>query len=581
MEEKTYTTDDILNELNISILEFQLFLINHRIARNIGNKLVLFESYRDWMIEQENDIFGRTKLVWTQLGHDNLVRRMSYLANRNGLYSTQSILRETGVSNYSFLKRLIDNGIIDYSNGNIILRDDYSDWGKIEKDKEETLPTLRWTELGRSKILELFVKAKAISSTKKKEKPAQSTAESNPKQDGNKSSKENNWIPETNTDFDNQTLYSIEDILKEVNADYGELREYFIEEGIVTYMRGKKTILSESYKEWYVVFKDPSIKEDVILWTKTALKNIIQRFGSKKKGIVESKPTGITPYEDNKIATSTETIKEVKLETNYISNSIVTANSSELQKVFKTKYVESLLEQVKLGHSLTNYALESFPVEQENILYIPSVKHPIGLLDKMNPSIEKDFESAVALYEAYPNLSPLQASDKTFWVYLAHTELFTYVQNRYPQVKQDGFNNPQYILDHWFFDQGPLRHALAGLWWSVYLSLDDEAVSIKKYVYTKFIFSKDMNLRAIYFANSQLFRHKSAAIGILRFLMEDEELCSAFFRQRFRYIIKYFNKLGGTRQLVSLDRDFFYYELKKIRAQIIAIQSDEDVKNSI
>ena len=63
--------------------------------------------------------------------------------------------------------------------------------------------------------------------------------------------------------------------------------------------------------------------------------------------------------------------------------------------------------------------------------------------------------------------------------------------------------------------------------------------------------------------------------------MVDEELCSNFFRQRFRYIIKYFNKLGGTRQLVSLDRDFFYSELKKIRAQIMAIQTDEDVKNSI
>ena len=276
-----------------------------------------------------------------------------------------------------------------------------------------------------------------------------------------------------------------------------------------------------------------------------------------------------------------ETIKQENIETRFYSNNVVTANSSELQKVFKTKYVDFLLEQAKQGQSLANYASEFFPIEQENILYIPSIKHPIGLLEKMNPSIEKDFESAVALYEAYPNLSPLQAADKTFWVYLAHTELFPYVQNRYPQVKQDDFNNPQYILDHWFFDQGPLRHALAGLWWSVYLSLDNESEGIKKYNYTKFIFSKDMNLRAIYFANSQLFRHKAAAIGILRFLMEDEELCSTFFRQRFRYIIKYFNKLGGTRQLVSLDRDFFYYELKKIRPLIIAIQSDEDVKNSI
>ena len=132
MEEKTYATNEILEELNISIFEFQLFLLNHRIVRNIGNKLVLFESYRDWMIEHERNIFGQSKFIWTQSGHDNLVKLIGHRSNGDKLYSTQLLLRETGVSNYSFLRRLIDNGIINYSNGNITLRDGYEDWGRIE-----------------------------------------------------------------------------------------------------------------------------------------------------------------------------------------------------------------------------------------------------------------------------------------------------------------------------------------------------------------------------------------------------------------------------------------------------------------
>ena len=664
MEEKTYTTDDILNELNISIFEFQLFLINRHIARNIGNKLVLFESYRDWMIEQEKNIFGQSKFIWTQLGHDHLVKLIGHRSNGDKLYSTQLLLRETGVSNYSFLRRLIDNGIINYSNGNITLRDEYGDWGRIETDEEVSMPSFKWTELGRSKILELFVKPKTITPTKKKVRSLQSSVESRTENNENQcvtslsfttddiatelrisvpllqkrlfhlkivkfitgdiilnkqfqdwgsmrydekarkrdffwtnkgrdgilerlansnsdNSDENNTtaISEESLNSKERMFYTFDDLLKEVNVGYGNLRQYLINNDIVTYMRGKKITLSKTHKDWCVVFTDPSTDKKTYYWTETALNSLIKHFGKNKKKASEAIDN--SPSIDTKETGITELIEQKTLEGKPTSSIIVTANSSELQKVFKTKYVDFLLEQAIQGQSLANYASEFFPIEHENILYIPSIKHPIGLLEKMNPSVEKDFESAIALYEAYPNLSPLQAADKTFWVYLAHTELFPYVQNRYPQVKQDGFNNPQYILDHWFFAQGPLRHSLAGLWWSVYLSMDNDVAGFQKYVYTKFIFSKDMNLRAIYFANSQLFRHKEAAIGILKFLMEDEEVCSTFFRQRFRYIIKYFNKLGGTRQLVSLDRNFFYHELKKIRSLIMAIQSDEDVKNSI
>ena len=663
MEKKTYTTEELLEELEIPEHIFRKTLFNRGIITSLNGEYTLPIEYLDWAVFYYFEGMSEQHLLWTQIGHDNLVKLIGHRSTDDKLYSTQLLLRETGASNYSFLRRLIDNGIINYSKGNITLRDGYSDWGRNETCEGVSMRSFKWTELGRSKILELFVKPKTITPTKKKIQSLQSSVKSETENNENQSvtslsfttddiatelgisvpllqkrlfhlkivkfitgdiilnkqfqdwgsmnyddekrkreflwtkkgrecilerlansnsenSDENNTtaISEESLNSKERMFYTFDDLLKEVNVGYGNLRQYLINNDIVTYMRGKKITLSKTHKDWCVVFTDPSTDKKTYYWTETALNSLIKHFGKNKKkaseaidnsSSIDTKETGIT-----------EPIEQKILEEKPTSSIIVTANSSELQKVFKTKYVDFLLEKAKQGQSLANYASEFFPIEHENILYIPSIKHPIGLLEKMNPNVEKDFESAVALYEAYPNLSPLQAADKTFWVYLAHTELFPYVQNRYPQVKQDGFNNPQYILDHWFFEHGPLRHALAGLWWSVYLTIDKDSVT-NKYDYTKFIFSKDSNMRTIYFVNYPLFRHKEAAIGILKFLMEDYELCASFFRQRVRYITKYFNKLGGTRQLVSLDRDFFYYELKKIRPLIMAIQSDEDVKNSI
>lgn len=344
-------------------------------------------------------------------------------------------------------------------------------------------------------------------------------------------------------------IYTTADITRAVNLSYIQLKKLLFEKGVVSSLTGEMT-LNDDYKDWGKPTFNQFMKKIIFMWNDKGRNEII-------------KIVGINSNESTKKKNQS------------------TFSNMQLQQTFKTKYADSLLDCAKNGSSISLYAQDIFPIEKENILYIPSIRHPEGLIDKMIPSIEYDFESAVALYEAYQDLSPLQAADKSFWVYLAHTELFSYVQQRFNSVLDPDFNNSQYVLDHWFFAHGPLRHALAGLWWAVFLSFDENADGEERYKYTKFLFSRDINLRTIYLANYPLFRHKEAAIGILRFLMEDEELCSVFFRQRTRYISKYFNKLGGTRQLVSLDRNFFYTELKKIRPQIIAIQSEEDLKNSI
>jgi len=246
-----------------------------------------------------------------------------------------------------------------------------------------------------------------------------------------------------------------------------------------------------------------------------------------------------------------------------------------LQKIFKDSYAAELLQNVKNGN-VDAYKAESFVYDESKLVAIPLIDQPVGLLNKMNPDPSRDFESAKALFEAYPNLSLLQASHDAFWITLAHTDLYQYVRNRWPNVKNDDCNK-QYILDHWFFGKNYMRSALSGLWWAVKCTAEKKEDGSYDYGYTEFLF-RDNTFRTRQIGASTLFRHKEYVIGIIKFLMEDKEVSSTSFENRTHFIAKYFNKLGGARQLTYLDRDFYYNELKRIRKEILKINSREDLK---
>lgn len=246
-----------------------------------------------------------------------------------------------------------------------------------------------------------------------------------------------------------------------------------------------------------------------------------------------------------------------------------------LQRTFKKSYVESLLDDVRNGQNLDLYAKDTFDHDAEQVIMIPNLAYPDGLLDKLVPNTQGDFQSAIALYEAYPNLTPLQASDRNFWIYLAHIDLFPYVQKRFPKVKEEGFDNKQYILDHWFFAQGTIMQALAGLWWLTYLSVDEN--SSEKYRYTEQIF-RDYTMRTN-FAQYSFARHKEAVIGYLQFMIDYPDVFGSFFKERNRFVTKHFNKIGGTRLLSALPREYFYNELNRIKNQIIEVTSSASKSN--
>lgn len=249
-----------------------------------------------------------------------------------------------------------------------------------------------------------------------------------------------------------------------------------------------------------------------------------------------------------------------------------------VQHTFKKAYAESLADDIKNGRNLDLYSQESFPYDPDQVVIIPTLRYPEELKKKMIPTPQGDFESAVALYEAYPNLTPLQASDKAFWTYLTHVDLFEYVQARYPKVLEEGFDNINYVLNHWFYISDWIKvHPLASIWWYVYLTVDNSLED--KYKYTRIFFS-NYEFRTN-FVQYSIARHKEAVMGYFDFLIQNPEVMAQAFKARNRFITKYLNKLGGTRLLSTLPRSFFTEELTRLKPQILAftgtVKDDDDV----
>ena len=247
-----------------------------------------------------------------------------------------------------------------------------------------------------------------------------------------------------------------------------------------------------------------------------------------------------------------------------------------LQKTFSTAYAETLEYNAKHNIDIEKYRNESFDFDSNEVYRIPYLEQPEGLLEKMNP--DDVLTSAKALYEAYPDLSMLQASDRGFWAYLAHVDLYPYVRATNKRVFEEDFNDGKYINEHFFYGFGsPMYHPLQGLWLAVKLTIDEN--SEYPYKYTDYIF-KDYGLRVTYFGRYKVMRNKEQVQGILDFMMShQEEVFNNHSRQRYRWIVQHFNKMGATKNLMCLKKDFYINELEKVKHIIAQIETDEDVKN--
>ena len=241
----------------------------------------------------------------------------------------------------------------------------------------------------------------------------------------------------------------------------------------------------------------------------------------------------------------------------------------EKQLIFKDKYVQRLKENLADGSLLSFYRSNQFIYDKKEVLMMPNIIASPDLVNKLD--FEDDFKTAVLLYKAFENLAPIQASDERLWTYLSHVDLYPYMIKRWSNVYDGSAKNDiEYIVEHWFLSSSAqsnlLRHALSGLWWSVFLSVD-ESRGPNKYDLTKILFRQlDFPTRTL--GTYKLGRHREAVIGILEFIQENENLFSKKFEYKTRFITKHLNVIGGVKPIAYYNRHFFKSELEKLSSTI-------------
>lgn len=251
----------------------------------------------------------------------------------------------------------------------------------------------------------------------------------------------------------------------------------------------------------------------------------------------------------------------------------------KLQKTFKDSYTKQLIDGVKSGRTLPDYALDTFQIDETQLRKIAGVYTPKGLQERLLEAARKDgklhgAEQAIILFEAYKNITPLIASDESFWAYLCHTELRKFAQHEWPWDKNK--HNANYALTHYFFGKNYSRNALASLWWSVYLSYDYEREERGEDPYTLTrVFFKNFSLRTTWL--TVILRIPNALHGILEYLHMHPEIIETNVETRGLFISKYFNMLGATKQLSSLPKSFFVDEMNKLYPIIMSIRGRNDV----
>lgn len=219
------------------------------------------------------------------------------------------------------------------------------------------------------------------------------------------------------------------------------------------------------------------------------------------------------------------------------------------QKAFTKEYAEEL--EFNIESNLSKYGTENFEYNTRAVVDLPYDAHD-GLLNEMLPYLSTEakveVDAAIKLYEAYKDLTPLEASYRPFWLYLSHVELYPYMYKRWLEGQDvKGQSLADHIESHFFYKHQTLRSHLEGMYWLVRKSVEYDENGVADYTCTRFLFSRrvlgdrGIAARKFLFANDIVFK------GVLKYIMKNEDVIFAHHMQaRATYCAKLLNAKGAV-----------------------------------
>jgi hypothetical protein len=241
------------------------------------------------------------------------------------------------------------------------------------------------------------------------------------------------------------------------------------------------------------------------------------------------------------------------------------------QRTFTESYANSLNDKVSRGEDLQLYLNKVFVYDESQVQWVGGLVQPEGLLDNMLNFSDKsqDLQAAITLYESFRQLRPVVASEKPFWIYLGHVDLYPYMHKRFlsdvTRILQKDPTKSSAILNRWFFPREFVRNHLAGMWWDVKCTIDE--TDSDPYIYTRTLF-RYYDMRSMNFANYKMFRNKEQVKGILKCIGEHPDVFDPHWQDRIRYVTKYFNRLGASKQLIAQPWQYFYDTVESLLDEI-------------
>ena len=250
------------------------------------------------------------------------------------------------------------------------------------------------------------------------------------------------------------------------------------------------------------------------------------------------------------------------------------------QRLLKETGLEALTDQLNSGKTVNQYTsgTPNFGLALTDFCWLNNFRVDDVKIKQMVASADSDVECAILLYQALPDLNGLFASYAPFWTHLSHYELFDYMKKRWPNITKNIDDTPKdvvqsinYIRKYWFY-HGAMNSWLSSLWWSVFMTKDDNRED--PYELTRVLFyQEDMRTRTL--GTYMIFRHEPARIAILEFIRDNREgILKNDFQDKVRYLMKVLNLLGGSKQLAYMDKDYFVGYLNSKKDDIIEHYKD-------
>ena len=220
----------------------------------------------------------------------------------------------------------------------------------------------------------------------------------------------------------------------------------------------------------------------------------------------------------------------------------------ENQKIFDDNYCSDIKRQIR-KEVYTNFHENEFVFDGSRVITC-NYERPEGLEEKMlSYPVDDLFHPAKELYEAYPNLTGIQATYEPFWIYLSLVDLYKYTIRQYPNPED---YKSQYALNH-FLVCKYTAYNLRGLWWAIKMTFRENMAGLKDYSLSEFFLNRHSQLTQS-LSESQLFRCRAVVLGVVEYFYEHQDDCR---RDIINESLKYLNMLGSIKQLACLPSSYF------------------------